>query len=288
MPHIDLGASAQKLARNPLGIIALFLLLVYGIAGLVFRLAAKNLSATERQPLIWFLVAFPALVLIMFAWLVARHHTKLYSPADYHDAEGFFRALTPTEQRARLAAEVEELQTQIVEGASPSSPRADSSSSADSDRRRDVPPKSGAVSFASQKRPDLHAAVALAEDLAFRELSAEFGAHPARHVRIPGDIEVDGVFQIGDQTIAVEIKYIRAEMNWSSLVREAVVRANVLTRATWIRRWRFLFAVVADRVAKEEREKLRKQLVEQSSTCAIEVRVYDFTELQQKFGIAPA
>lgn len=52
------GATAKGLARNPLGIIALFIVLIYGFAALTLGLNAK-LEAAERTLLVWFLVAFP-------------------------------------------------------------------------------------------------------------------------------------------------------------------------------------------------------------------------------------
>ena len=82
--------AAKDLARNPLGIIALFILLVYGFACLVLGVAGKTMEAAERAPLIWFLVLFPAIVLIAFYRLVAKHHRKLYAPSDYRDESHFF------------------------------------------------------------------------------------------------------------------------------------------------------------------------------------------------------
>ena len=87
----DFGDTAKGLAKNPLGIIALFIVLIYGFASLVVGLSDK-LVAGERLPLIWFLVVFPCLVLGIFAWLVSRHHTKLYAPSDYKEDEAFIQA----------------------------------------------------------------------------------------------------------------------------------------------------------------------------------------------------
>jgi hypothetical protein len=49
--------AAKGLARNPLGIIALFIVLVYGFASLLTALGG-SLSREERLPLIYFLVVF--------------------------------------------------------------------------------------------------------------------------------------------------------------------------------------------------------------------------------------
>jgi len=86
------GETAKGLARNPLGIIALFIVLVYGVAALVTAFA-RSMEPGERQPLIWFLVLFPPIVLAVFAWLVSKHPGKLYGPGDYRDEENYRRIL---------------------------------------------------------------------------------------------------------------------------------------------------------------------------------------------------
>jgi hypothetical protein len=58
----DFADAAVKLARNPLGIIGLAFVLVYGIAGVVAGTSA--LQPGERVVLVWFLVIFPVLILI--------------------------------------------------------------------------------------------------------------------------------------------------------------------------------------------------------------------------------
>jgi cytochrome c oxidase subunit IV len=73
------GKVAAGLARNPLGIIALFIVLVYGFACLVTAFAG-SFSEVERLPLIYFLVTFPILVLCIFSWLVSRHSGTQLSP----------------------------------------------------------------------------------------------------------------------------------------------------------------------------------------------------------------
>ena len=82
---------AQGLTRNPLGIIALFISLIYGFACLVLGFAGGQLTVCERQPLIWFLIGFPILILGSFVFLVVNHHKKLYAPSDYKDERNFFK-----------------------------------------------------------------------------------------------------------------------------------------------------------------------------------------------------
>lgn len=98
--------NAKELARNPLGIIALFISLIYGFASLLLNSSADKLTEAERWPLIAFIVIFPLLVLGVFYRLVTHHHGKLYAPGDYHKDRSFMRTLSPSEQEARLTAEV--------------------------------------------------------------------------------------------------------------------------------------------------------------------------------------
>jgi hypothetical protein len=86
--------SAKSLARNPLGIIALFIVMIYGFASLVLTAGGASLQTTsERLPIIWFLTLFPVAVLGVFAWLVAYHNENLYAPGDYAKDESFLKAV---------------------------------------------------------------------------------------------------------------------------------------------------------------------------------------------------
>ena len=83
--------AATSLSRNPLGIIALFIVLIYAFAALV--VGAGNLEPNERYPIVLFLVFFPTIVLAVFGWLVSCHHKKLYAPADFESDEAFLEGL---------------------------------------------------------------------------------------------------------------------------------------------------------------------------------------------------
>jgi hypothetical protein len=99
----NFGDIAQKLARNPLGIIALFIVLVYGFAALVTGFSG-SFAPDERLPLIYFLIIFPVLVLAVFAWLVSRHSNKLFAPSDFRNEDNYVKALTATASLAVASA----------------------------------------------------------------------------------------------------------------------------------------------------------------------------------------
>lgn len=101
----EFGNVAQKLARNPLGIIALFIVLVYGFAALVTSFSG-SFTTGERMPLIYFMIIFPVLVLGVFGWLVSRHSNKLFAPSDFKNEENYVRALTATASLAVASVKV--------------------------------------------------------------------------------------------------------------------------------------------------------------------------------------
>ena len=84
------GGIAKGLAKNPLGIIALFIVLVYGFASLATAFAG-SFTPSERAPLIYFLVFFPILVLGVFSWLVSKHSGKLFAPSDFKNEENYVK-----------------------------------------------------------------------------------------------------------------------------------------------------------------------------------------------------
>jgi len=85
----EFSESAKGFTKSPLGIIALFIVLVYGFASIVVGFG-QNLSE-HIAPLIYFMVLFPVLVFTGFLWLVAKHHNKLYGPSDFKDEENFLK-----------------------------------------------------------------------------------------------------------------------------------------------------------------------------------------------------
>ena len=83
------SGTAKGHASNPLGIIALFIVLVYGMATLVIT-QSDTLRQGDITALVCFLISFPVIVFGGFLWMVTQHHFKLYAPKDYDNDDGFF------------------------------------------------------------------------------------------------------------------------------------------------------------------------------------------------------
>ncbi|MGA2325562.1 MAG: hypothetical protein ABSH05_04680 [Bryobacteraceae bacterium] len=266
-PVSEFGRTAQRLSRNPLGIIALFIVLVYGIAGLVLGYSSPNLQPSEKLPLIWFLVLFPIIVLGAFLWLVTRHHVKLYAPYDFPDKEGFFRAMTPAEQRQRLDAEVEAIQAEAVV--------------APDHRTLAVEMEGSGIAQAVSIR---HAYV-LAEELAFREIEREFGMPVQRNVAIGSDIGLDGILLHHGKPMAIEVKFTR-QPSWRRLVEHTLPRLErVLERSGPMN---VVLAIVVEGLTPEQRQAAAARITEmlREAFRPILLRVYDFDELRTKYGVA--
>ena len=107
---------APRLAKNPLGIIALFIVMIYGFAALVVGATGDSITSDQRWPLIWFLVLFPVIVLLVFAWLVSKHHQKLYAPSDFQDERMFIGLLSNEDRIEKLDNEIEAIEPEITKG----------------------------------------------------------------------------------------------------------------------------------------------------------------------------
>jgi hypothetical protein len=215
-------------ARNPLGIIALFISLIYGMSALLLGTTVGTLSPTNQTILVWFVVVFPVAVRLAFLWLVAKHHRKLYSPADFRSDEGFLAE--PAEPR-HLGAKFDQ-EVRQIEGEAAPLPPADSeapTAPVESDAGSQAG-RASASNFIDTNSVDARrSAVAtayVAESLAFRELEEEFRGSVRQHVRVSTAagryMEIDGLIETSNVTYIVEVKLFRSTASIRSRIRQAV------------------------------------------------------------------
>ncbi len=110
----EFAKSAKDLARSPLGIVALFLVLVYGVACLFFSFAVASLSVGQKWLIILFIILFPCIVLLAFYLLVTKHHSKLYTPADWKDESHFLEAMNIELPALKQADEGKEFDFEVI------------------------------------------------------------------------------------------------------------------------------------------------------------------------------
>lgn len=269
----EFGQVAQRLARNPLGIIALFIVLVYGIAALLLGSSGDKLGADQRWLVVWFLVLFPVVVLLVFYRLVTLHHAKLYAPTDYRDETLFFRTLPPERQKARIEFEVHEAEATRLEALSPVS---------------SVPTESQAE--ARRTSIEGSANYLLVEELALRQLELEVGRPISRQVEITGlpDFAFDGALLTDRGLAVIEIKYTRQPL-FSPRILSRVLDQFVRARAALAQKGqtlaRLYFVVVADMKQQNQlalEQNLRAYI--QEHVPGVELRVFDLAKLKEQFG----
>ena len=288
---------AVGFARNPLGIIALFVSLIYGMSALLFGTSIEQLQGFERTVIVLFIVIFPLVVLIVFSWMVAKHHTKLYGPRDYQNDQGFLDTLTlenPASLGKRLmekvmesdAEDVPEDQTSQLSEGNPKKTEAAVYPKHPSSDSIETTNLSGAITSSHRIRRTY-----LAENLIFQELQNEFSGSVRREVKINRGgrgLRVDGIITTESEMILVEVKVVRSVEFGLRRVREFSAIAQQYREAldiTTTLRTRTILAVAidakrppdADSVKRyEERiSKLREQ---------VELRIFFLPELLQKFG----
>jgi tetratricopeptide (TPR) repeat protein len=83
-------SAGAAVVRNPLSVIAMFVLLVEAIATFtLIEISDKPISL----PLVWFVVLFPTLIAILFFCTIWWRHQHLYSPMEFRSDEAFLTAM---------------------------------------------------------------------------------------------------------------------------------------------------------------------------------------------------
>lgn len=265
------GKTAKDLSRNPLGIIALFIVLIYGFAALLLSKTAGTLPPDQTAVLVYFLAIFPVIVLMTFAWLVAKHHAKLYGPGDYKSDAAFLQTLTPAERQLYREREIEAA-SQLE---APPIPLAHTAAVAPPDTGRGL--------------PDLRAAYTRAEDLVFQHLEKEYTGKLTREVKVhgTGDYGIfDGVLTRDSGITLIEVKFTRSAfmpgMVWREVLYRALIAAQKAKQLSPPIDIDLLIVIVAD-VSPEDRERLSQRVSKQikDAPIPVQVRFYTTKELEQ-------
>lgn len=104
-----------KAVNNPLTIIAIFAALAE-VAGTV---ALATVDKSLQQTFVWFVMAFPTLIVILFFATLNFNPKVLYAPSDFRDEENFLNTLVGTRGLSlsldEVAEQLEEAKSQILE-----------------------------------------------------------------------------------------------------------------------------------------------------------------------------
>lgn len=186
---------------------------------------------------------------------------------------GSVEVQTTAQQAARLETEVK--QTAESEQTSESSATPES-----------VETQPETASIEAPKNEELKSAYVVAEDLALREIQAEFNAPLVRNVSITGE-QFDG-FLAADQQHLIEVKFFRLPAKIKTADRMAAKFGASLFRLG-ARSVRGILAIVFDTDVDiaHERQKFVSAAARNSS-IPIDVRIYLFADLRTKYGFDDA
>lgn len=262
----EFAKEAQRLAKNPLGIIALFIVLVYGFAVLLLGASGDKLNEQQKWVMVWFIIGFPIIVLFTFYRLVTKHHAKLYAPSDYPDPKDFLHSLPADQQRSRIEAK----------------PEIKKEEDSTKEIAEKIPHK------AEIEKPISKSEYLIAEDLAFRKLKIEFKEYIMRNVSLKNrvDIMFDGSVTRDNILYLIEVKYTnKPDIKYHIIdALKNRVRTAYLTIAKNNPHItvRLLLVVVAD-LNEDDMYKLESYLHDVTENSMIEFRIFDLNELKKEF-----
>lgn len=277
-PLSDFMEKAKGLTKNPLGIIALFISLIYGFACLVLSTSLKNLEGqAERLPLIWFIIIFPVFILIGFIFLVVNHHEKLYAPSDYKDEANFIKTLDARNQTQRIKNEVDAITKDIEETLAVE----------DKGKMTEISQRIEQVDKKTIQNKYL-----IAEDLALRAFEQDKKLMVKRQSRIvsPSNraLEFDGIAFDNKNLYGVDVKFT-VHRHLSKTLRDRIAHDLVYySKAADDLKiggdFKFVLIVVTESDNHLSLERELKTLVD-NSDYKFDYVIYGFGELKKRFGI---
>jgi hypothetical protein len=285
---IDFFKNTRGLTRNPLGIIALFVSMIYGFSCLVLSASITNLKdACERLPLIWFVIIFPIIILIAFVHLVKFHHEKLYSPGDFRDDESFIQTSDENKRNSRIQDEVSNLET---------SPKSEESGELVSSK--EITSAKKTVDFNLIKDPssfyqnssELLKIYTNSEKWALNELNLKYKVILKPQVRLNTaleNFEFDGYGSNRSSTFIVEVKfwqYSRSDKKLKLKIQEFLSkkpRIDIVFRRQF-KKTTIIIAIVFDDLTRINKEKYVEFVNEIGGENVI-LEFFDYRELKRNY-----
>lgn len=284
----DFMNNAKGLTRNPLGIIALFVSLIYGFACLVLSTSISNLVANnERLPLIWFIIIFPIIILIAFIYLVVNHHEKLYAPGDFRGDDAFIQTIDENKRKQRIQEEVENLE------ASPKSVDSEQNEEPESNTTEEttiIKPSEVKTEIKSIPESALIKMYTNAEEWSINELSLKYKVPFKSQVKLRtqfDNFELDGYGTDSTSTYVVEVKFwqtSRSNRRLKLKIQEFLTKKSRLERSfnKPSRSMKIIIALVYDNLSEINQDELKDYVHEIGGSNVI-LEFFDYFELKKNY-----
>ncbi len=189
--------------KNPLTIIAIFAGLVETSGTVVLPIIAPDLQSIY----IWFLMAFPIVLIVAFFLTLNFNHKVLYSPSDFSDEGNFIRLVkaTPEESQKKREKEIQDLEIclDVANG---------ESAQGDENDEEVIVPFADKHGKREKEQYLLSSKVEEIERAAVKKVSKEFGLEftPECIIGVPrAEVLYDGVASSGRDMFALEVKYFK-------------------------------------------------------------------------------
>lgn len=265
--------------RNPLGIIGLFIVFIYGIASYTFNTIIEHVGVVLKSSLVWFIIFFPCVILWVFYWLVTRHHHKLYAPKDFENPDHFMGTIsraTPDEVNQKLQ---EEVSSQF--SAQKESLHCEKEETSVEELYKTLSYSQIHKLFQLSRREHMEN-VRKAEYFALRAISEQYRQKFEENIKI-GDIVVDGFNDEGKVKTIVEIKYVTSAFfaNRDMLLRMQKQFEDLARRLS---NTEFLLVIVKGREIDENKLIERVDYVMDRNALKVKVVFFDFNDLKAKYG----
>lgn len=254
-----------KAVSNPLTIIAIFA----GIAEISGTMVLPHIAAEIQHTYVWFLILFPSLLVVLFFLTLNFNNRVLYAPSDFREDESFLRTLTLHERRIKLETEAKEAQEV---------------SQADNETHL--------LPMTPKETEHFIDCYTRAEDFVLRELETEFGRHVKRDVAMDnykGTIQFDAAITLRRALIVVEVKLIqRPQLNYAmfdQLREKSRTVHNVALQSGLYWNGSVMLVIVTTLAGEQKADYVRRlEKALKELDVQVELRVYDFDVLNQKYG----
>jgi len=275
-PLSDFMKNTKGLTKNPLGIIGLFISLIYGFACLVLSTSISNLdSANERIPLIWFIIIFPLIILGAFLFLVVNHHEKLYAPSDFRDDGSFIETM----QNRRINEKKDEEINLLVEAKN--NKEISKIKSPITKNQEEVTTKGDNNKITKLSVEELKERYIKSEKWAIKDLELEYNVHFKTNQVISSNgvkLELDAYAITQNQAIISEVKYWQSDKATKPLLlnlQKFILKFDQFQRAFKSRNLELIIVIVFDKLTEKNTQAIKKFVTELNDKVKIQFKEYE-------------
>jgi len=254
------------LINNPLTIIGIFA----AVTELGATLVLPVLSLENQGIYLWFLMAFPVLLVVLFFATLLINHRVVYAPSDFEDESDFFRSFRPASPEDRERKLLGQFGHNGVE-------------------MEEVSLPAGGNGFGDSFGGDRRARYSLAEERVMNQIAMELRVPVMRNMSCSvgeGSYVFDGLVRAPERVIAVEVKYfghgdavVERFGKEVSRIMEMAARLPESIRATFS----LILAAVVECSEDELAGRLRASIGE--TPFPVEVKVFSMARLEEALGV---